>query len=389
MMTRLGLGLAAALALAGCGGASDDRPHNYFRGRVYNGATGERFGTAAGYTIKVFYADVTLEGTVDDAGEFFVGPVPAYNDYTVQIDSMGMRSFLSHNAMLAGDNTSFQHMQANQSWYFDAYLFPSGLGSPGATLRVVSQDEQAAVASGQLRLRPTTAPSLTANAPAGVGTQVWTNDEDLQFRAKEYTIANGVVDLAAGELVYGVNYEVAIYNVPGHSEFRGTYVAGTEGNKSFTIGDLNRSPLAVIFRSDQLNQISTDNSLTLVFNQPIQFDPNFTMNVYLQSLDGAFNIISPDFNNNFMFNTLVADTTFGPERGVSATINGNTLVLQWNPAGALQTTDPGDPITQIQFGGLDGVLVRPADVPGFNDSTTLQALVGANAISVRTAVVGP
>ena len=148
-------------------------PHHevYLVGQVYDGATGARL---TGYELSVTIRDQTIDAQVDESGRFFVHTLPVYQDYTVEIRAAGYRAFRSHNngfnipnaqADYAGDYST------TQNFYFDAYLFPTGLAAPAVTINV---RKGSGPASGKIRIRPTSASSLAdspVEMPAGVGSQ--------------------------------------------------------------------------------------------------------------------------------------------------------------------------------------------------------------------------
>jgi hypothetical protein len=365
--------LLALVFLVGISSCSERR-HFYFVGRVYDGVTGQRL---TRYSIDLQYLDKHIGGSVDGDGRYFVGPLTTFNDYTVEIKATGYRSFLSHNMMHTDDSPD-----VDTSFYFDAYLFPLNLQAPAATLRFTLSDSDAAP-SGVIRFRPGSHSSLTSGPtqmPAGVGTQVWDNDEDFQFATVTRDFSNGILQLSAGELVYGVKYTVTVFNVMGHQDLTATYQAGVDGDAAFILKPFNNAPLAIAFISTQLGVPIPTGSLTIVFNQPVELDPLVASETMRIALDNAFSIVSPDANNNNMRNTLKPSGPTGA-RGVQITVEGNKITFSWNPTTALMTTDPGDPINQVVWGGLDKIQVRPVGGP-LDTSTTVGALLGATSVPV-------
>ncbi len=145
------------------------------------------------------------------------------NDFTISIDGIVYRPFDSHNAQLP-------LTAVDLSYYYDAYLFPTDVLSPAATITLASPDG-APPAAGTITLRPTDSSSLyssPASQPAGVADQVWTNDDDLQAGAVSQAFTSGTVTFAAGALVYGVTYAVTVFGADGLQPATATLVSGTD-----------------------------------------------------------------------------------------------------------------------------------------------------------------
>jgi hypothetical protein len=357
-------------------GCSDQRQY-YFVGRIYDGVTGARLNK---YQIELQYLDRRVKGTVDTDGRYFLGPLGPYQDYTIAILADGYRSFLSHNAMLPDSSP-----KVDQSQYFDAYLYPVSVVSPAATLHVTLADSDQAP-SGSIRFRPTTHSSLFSDPvqmPAGVGMQVWDNDDDLQFATVSRDFTDGTVQLAEGDLIFGVKYAVTIYGVKDHQETNAAYTAGVNGDAAIVVKALSQTPLALSFVSTQLGVPVANGELVFVFNQPVEFDPLKTQGDYLTSLEANFSIDSPDANMNMIVNTLKPfDPKAAPgSRGLSMTLMANKLTLNWAPGTALMTTDPADPIRSVTYGGLDGVVLRPVNGPS-GTSASVATLLGAPSLTV-------
>jgi hypothetical protein len=365
--------LLLTLVAAGC----HDYRQYYFDGRVYDGVTGAKL---TQYSIDLQYLDRTINGSVDSDGRYFIGSLQPFQDYTIAIRANGYRPFLSHNVMKAD-----LAPKVDQSQYFDAYLYPVAVTSPAATLHITLSDSEDAP-SGSIRLRPTSHSSLfdtAAEMPAGVGSQVWDNDADLQFSTVNLPFSDGTVALAEGALVYGVTYAVTIYGVKGHAEFNGTYTAGEDGDSTFVVDPLSQAPLVLSYVSTELGVPVPSGEVDFIFDQPIQLDPLSSMGAAVTSLEANFTIDSPDKNMNGTVNGLKPfDPAATPgSRGVALAIMGNQLKLTWDPTTALMTKDVADPIVSVTYGGLDGVLLRPANGAG-NTSVSLGALFKANSILV-------
>jgi hypothetical protein len=356
----------AALLGAAC---SSERDY-YFVGRVYDGAYGVRL---SDYKLTLEYLDQVVHASVHD-GRYLVGPLPPLQDYTITIERDRFRPFLSHNAMLPDASP-----KKDTSFYFDAYLFSSDLQSPAATFYITLSDSDAAP-SGTIRLRPVAHSKLydtPAEMPAGVPTQVWENDEDLQLATVEKPFSNGSVSFAQGELIYGVSYLVTIFAVGDHQLLDGAYVAGVQGDASFIVPPLMQPPLKLAYVSTSLGVPVPTGQVDFVFDQPAVFDPLMTDTAYLRALEAAFSISSPDANNNGILNTLLPPGM----RGIHAALDGNKLTLTWGQQAALQPADPGDPIRSVTYVGLDAVMLRPAKAP-LAGAVSLGTLLGAPSVTV-------
>jgi hypothetical protein len=353
--------------LAGCTSGSRDY---WFDGRAYDGSTGARL---TQYQLDLEYLDQELHATVKD-GRYLVGPLEPLQDFTITIRAEGYRPFMAHNAMLPDSSP-----KKDTSFYYDAYLFPTALESPPSTFYITLADSDAAP-SGTIRLRPSAHSQLYASPaqqPAGVPSQVWDNDEDLQFATVTKNFSDGQVQFAAGELVYGVSYLVTIFAVGDHQLLDGTYTAGIQGDAAFVVPALKEPPLTLSYVSTSLGVPVPTGQVVFVFDQPAVFDPLNTDAAYLSALEGAFTISSPDANNNNNLNTLKPPG----QRGIGAAITNNQLTLTWGQSAALETSDPGDPIRSVTYGGLDSVLLRPAKAP-LAASVSLGTLLGAPSITV-------
>jgi hypothetical protein len=384
------LALSLALPLVGLvtAACSPSYTDYYFAGRVYDGVAGTRL---VDYDIQLQFLDHEMGGTVDKDGRYFLGPLTPFNDYTIAIEAQGYRPFLSHNAMKVNDeltnnkNPSDDNQHPDQSQYFDAYLFPLEAVSPAATF-TISLGDSAALPNGSIRLRPTNSSSLISDPidmPAGVAGQVWHNDNDLQFASVERDFTNGTVSFATGDLIFGVTYAVTIYNVAGHTATTGFYTAGVDGDASFVVNPVGTATLALAFVSTQLGTPTPSGEVVFVLNQPVELDPLATADSYLRSLEANFTINSPDANMNGSTNTL---RPFDPmaaagSRGLSLTVSGDTVTVDWDPTKALLTSDSADPIHSVTYGGLAGVKLRPVNGTAA-DAKTLANLLGAVSITV-------
>jgi hypothetical protein len=367
----------------------------WFAGRVYDASTGAAL---TGYTLTLQYQKTTLTASVDSTGRYYVGPLPPLQDFTVAIQAGSgqgpYRSFLSHNSMLVpganlatnagnadlggpGIPSEFIN-QSDESFYFDAYLFPQNLSTPAFNIGVTLPDSTTPP-SGTIRLRPTDHSDLyssSTDAPAGVASQLWFNSNDLQAQTVSLPFTNGTLTVPAGDLIYGVTYELDIYDVPGYQEFSTTYAAGYTGSVSYTLLPVTTTPLALSFISTSLGTPTANASLVLVFNQPIEIDPLVTSQTFTDILNLGFSIHSAVSDGGAM-NVLNP----GTNRGVSYAISNATLTLSWDPQTGLAMSDPNAPILDVTYGGLANLAIRPMNGP-LSSTATLSDLVGAGSVKV-------
>lgn len=383
------------LLLGGCSSAEGPAPlvieHTAsFTGFVYDGASGSQL---TAYTIEALVRDVQLAGSVAADGRFALGPIGVWSDYTVIISADGYRLFRSHNPKVGlppelSGSDDIASISSRRVLYFDAYLFPMDLQAPGAIFTISTPVEGESV-GGSIRLRPIS-PSLLADEgaeiPAGVAGQIWYNDEDLQGQSVADTFGGGSYELAAGALLYGVTYLVDIYSVAGYQPFQGTYVAGVEAGKTFTLEPEVSEPLVLVSsNADSCSPPSSPNVtegavVVLQFNQDIELVNTGYPGGAAEAADDGISISSPDANSNGTVNTLKDDlSNSAQERGVSLSTNGGTLQITWDPSAGLVTKDAGDPIASVTYGGLANVELRRQGAP--QSLTSLAALIGTGSIT--------
>lgn len=363
----------------------DGSTAQYYSGRIYDGVSLSRL---TDYTIRLEYFDRAIEGTVDDAGRYFVGPLLANADYSIVVEAEGYRSFLSHNERI--ENASAASLM---SLYYDAFLYPAAVSTPAVTCRVRLSDSSD-LPSGFMRFAPRSSSSLLdddTERPVGVisdvGRQLWENDEDLQQRSLVLPLQNGEVLLAGGQLVYGVNYEVTIYGVAEHEVVTGSFTAGVDGDTSWVLDPLVESALAITSLSSDALTPTPSGQLEVRFNQPIALDPGVSTATLQRAINDAFSIDSPDEDADTVLNVLVEAADLTPPvapgyRGVSLTIDGDRLLLSWSGTTGLATSDANDPIHAVTYGGLGAVMLYAS---GAQDPTpvALSALLGSGSSSVQ------
>jgi hypothetical protein len=354
----------------------------YFTGRVYDGVSLERL---SDYTMRLEYFDRVLGATVSPDGRYVVGPLLPNADYSIVIESDDYRSFLSHNARITTNNTT----PPLTSTYYDAFLYPKDVRAPAVSARIGLRDSTTRP-SGSVRFAPRDGSALfdeDSDTPAGVNRQVWSNDDDLQQRVIVRDFSDGVVELAEGDLVLGVEYQVSVYGVKDyallkHAPFR----AGIDTNPYFLLDPLAEPPLSVVAVSSNDAEPSTDGHVEFRFNHDISLYPRVSRDTLLRQLNDDFSIDSPDEDGDSMRNTLNDTngmTVIAPMyRGVSFEISGDRLILNWDRGAGLKDTDQGELINSVTYGGLSGIEIYTGTLPN-SPPSSLSALIGSNQISVQ------
>ena len=272
-------------------------------------------------------------------------------------------------------NADVYQANTTQTKNFDAYVFPDSLTAPSTTISVVQSGPMPMPSSGSIRLQPTTQSSIQGQA-SGVPSQIWTNDQDILAAVITESFSAGNYTIDAGRLVYGVTYQVTIYNVEGFQPGMGTIRGGLEVGASITIAPQGVSPVMVIANNSascMINAMVTDTSaaqITLTFNQPVE-DGTTTVGGGAEILDNGL-VIQSTLGSTLAVNASSAVQ----ERGASFTISDNTLTLTWNPAIGLATKITGDIIAVLQYSGLSSIYVQPLGRPA--QRASLSSLLGGS-----------
>ena len=120
--------------------------------------------------------------------------------------------------------------------------------------------------------------------------------------------------------------------------------------------------------------------MTITFNQVVEFADTGYPGGSQEALDDGISINSPNANMDGLQNTLFADLSdTSQERGVSASINGAQLTIDFNPSAGLEVLDAGDPIIGVTYSGLTNVALRRINAP--SSTMTLAALLGVSSIT--------
>jgi len=345
---------------AGCGGndASPSGDHKvFFFGYVYDGATGARLAKDAVGTMSISYRDKVLNVEVQADGRYLTkDALPTWQDYTVSIKANGYRDFFSQNRGFDvpasfTQNDMIATSGSTQTFQYDAYLFPASLVAPAVTLSVnipsdTSSTTPAMKAAGTARLRPTSASSVESTADPSRFRR-WPNDNDLLTQTISKTFSDGKIDVAEGEMVYGVAYQLSVFDVDGYQPMVATtsLVAGTFTSRSFDLTRETRDPIRVLSVDTTGCAIPTPTANTygaqivVTFNQPVAF----VGTTYREDVDNSLYVVSTSNTSTSYtcpLNSGTLDSTV-QERGTKVEVAGNTITFSWNPAMAWAPTYSG------------------------------------------------
>jgi hypothetical protein len=376
-LTLLALG---SLAL-GCGEEESKGNHQiWFMGSVFDGASG--FGVPA-YDISLVYGNnKVVKGTVDpNTGRFTLGPLPAWNDYGVIINAQGYRWFTSYNSGIAppqpppaSQASDVYSASTTQTFNFDAYVFPTSIQALPLTVSIVKADPTAAPAEGAIRLRPTSQPIIQDQA-AGVTGQLWANDQDILAAVVNYNFSGGSLTIDPIDLVYGVSYQVTVYNVAGYQPGTATVRAGLQESLLVNIATT-ASPLLITGSTmtqcrpfGQSTNVTTTAQIVFTFNQSSVEDVTTVAGKGPEVIDANLTVVT-SLATPLKPNASSATV----DRGTSFILNGNTLSISWNPSAGLSTNVSGDTIQYVTYSGFSSIRLQPTGHPEL--VTTLSTLTG-------------
>jgi hypothetical protein len=399
-LALVGAGLAAAAVGCGTNGPTSADHNVYFEGNVYDGSGAGVLMKAQINSISIEYRDKLIRVDIDDSGRFTTkDPLPTWQDYVVTIQADGFRPFVSHNpgfevpASLAGMQQGLAEISTTQTFNFDAYLFPSTLTAPAMTLTVATVDDMTGnmgalgKAAGTIRLRPTTQSTVqigavdTSTATPRASRRVWSNDNDLLTSTLTDMFTAGTYNVMKDKLVYGVQYEVSIYDVDGYQPYdsatdpKGSqnFVAGNVMSKTFQLAKIGKDPLRITASTATTctppapNATTPGATIVLTFSEPIEV----VGTTYAEDVDNGLSIQEvPSFGcplkSGFASPTM-------QERGTSVTIAGSMMTFSWNPSvGLTPSMDPMNPgftlctaptsITSVTY-GISTIQVQPKGDP--------------------------
>jgi len=380
--------LAVSGFISGCGGG-DERAGNHqiwFMGSIFNGATGA---VVTDYQISLTYGKTTVNGSVDMmTGRYTLGPLPAWNDYAVSVVSYGYRTFNSYNAGIspptpppASQASDVYNASTTQTFDFDAYVFPDSVQPAALTISVLKPDTTATPPSGTIRLRPISLPSIQ-DQTGSVGNQVWANDQDILASVINRDFADGSIMIEGSALVYGVTYQVVVYNVEGFQPITATTNVRAGFQESFTVNlSTTAAPLTLVSNTisscraiGASTTVSNTAQITFTFSGPVE-DATTSQGGGAEALDNGLTA------STSMFAALkTSASTLIQERGTSFMIGGNQLAISWNASTAFQTQYAGDLITSVSYGNLSSIMLRPAGQPTL--ARSLSSMIPNTPISI-------
>jgi hypothetical protein len=391
----LSIALAGWISATGCGGSSSPTPSTeghkvYFVGYVYDGASGARLIATDLTAISIKYRDVVITTKIEDDGRFVTQqPLPTWQDYAVYIGAVGYRPFVSRNPGVdvpaaISMTEAVANAGSTQTFQVEARLFPLDLKAPALTIKIDKADAYTvtpapAPAAGTMRLRPVSASLLEPfDTSVAARARRWPNDEDLLAQTITMPFSNGTIQVADGSLLYGVTYELAVYDVPGYQPL----LTGGSSFDDFIVGGRTTSRAYVIARDSQakLRILSTNMDICMPPAPTStayggQVDIRFSESVEFvgvgneEIIDNGISIVATPVSGSVttcqLRSTSFPDPTVR-ERGSRSIIAGDTLSLSFNPGVAFMATAATTPgcmlpssITAISYGTLTAVSVRP------------------------------
>lgn len=402
-LSYLAAAFLAAGAILGCSDSEThtaDEHHVFFVGYVYDGAKGARLTAKELTAISIKYRDKVIHTTIEPDGRYVTTePLPTWQDYAVYIGAPGYRPFVSRNRGIdVPQSLSMTNALGNtattQTFQYDAYVFPTALKAPSVTLSVEKADAFTASpaparAAGTIRLKPESSSLLerTGGVDPMTGLPIpssnpsirrWANDEDLLNQTVTRAFSEGRVEIAAGELAYGVPYQVAIFDVADYQPMvlsgSQALVAGVVTSRSITLNKELKEPLRILSTNAEscmppaglANEIGA--RIDITFNEPVEF----VGTTWAEDIDNGVGILpsgSSSTPGGGYANYCPLKTSLDPtkqERGTQVAVLDNVVSLGFNPAvGINTTTSYGSPctvpqtLTSVVYGNLSNVFLRP------------------------------
>jgi len=380
--------LAAGVAGTATGCNGNDGPHDgthniYFMGTVIDGVLNTPLAATdpknPPYEISLVYGTTTEKGKVDASGRYTLGPLPAWNDYGIIITATNAgdyRSFSSYNAGIAPPAPPTTSLSADiytadttQTFDFDAYVFPTSATAPDVTLTISETDQPATttpMAAGTIRIQPTSQ-SVIQGKTGEVGSQVWTNSQDLFASAITDTFTAGTYTVMGAKLVYGVTYAATVYGVDGHQPNSGTFQAGITSSSSIAVTPLTTTPLpppTLVSTSGTCHTgsapVSTTTpiaTVTITFNVPVA-DGTTSAGGDAEIIDNGVTVQTSGIS------TLKSNlSSAAQERGTSLIFSGNTLTIGWTPSIGLASPGASDVVQYVYYQNLSSMYVEQPNHP--------------------------
>lgn len=399
--------LAAALLGVSCDGGEGAAQHQvFFVGYVYDGATGKRLAAADLTAISLKYRDKVVRTKIDTDGRFVtIDALPTWQDYSVYVGAEGYRPFVSNNpgidvpkAVQMTDGVGTKGTV--QTFEFVARLFPLGIEPPKVRITIEKSDALLQTmaptrAAGTLRLTPVSSSAIEQSLLSG--SHAWLNDEDLLTQTITKTFTEGFVEILGAELVYGVNYQIAIFDVDGYQPFptssgsqAGLLSAGSVTSLFVSLAPETKAPLKVL--GTNADKCMPPAPTATAFGATIDI-------TFSDDIEVATPTFAEDVDNGVSISVGTSTSTpctLNPpgdpakqERGTKATIDKRVLTLSFNPSVGLATittygttcTPPtslagvtynlanvyvqpvGDPVRKVSVGTLLGQLASGSTFP--------------------------
>jgi hypothetical protein len=244
-------------------------------------------------------------------------------------------------------------------------------------------------AAGTIRLRPESSsllertpfdPSTTPSSGATV--RRWANDEDLLNQTVTKAFSEGRVEIAAGELAYGVPYQIAVFDVAEYQPVvlsgQQALLAGAVTSRSITLPKELKEPLRILSTNAESCMPPAGNSteygarIDITFNEAVEF----VGTTWAEDIDNGV-AIAPTGTVSTpggSYSTYCAlRTNMDPtkqERGTQVLVQDNVVSIGFNPALGISTLSTyGGPCTipmnlsAVVYGNLSNVFLRPKNDP--------------------------
>ena len=165
----------------------------------------------------------------------------------------------------------------------------------------------------------------------------------------------GMVVFDPDELVYGVTYQVTVYDVDGYQPATATVRGGLQDTLVVNIVTT-ASPLQMISNTimlcrpaGQSTNVVSAAEVTFMFNQPVEDVTPVTSGRAAEVLDDNIQVMT------VMGSTLKSDlSTTASEHGTSFMLSGTMVQIAWNPSAGLNMPSAADTINYVNYGGLRG-----------------------------------
>jgi hypothetical protein len=236
-----------------------------------------------------------------------------------------------------------------------------------------------ALPNGSYRLQPVSlAPSIQAQASEVQG-QVWSNDNDLFAAVVSGDFTSGDIKVTGSSLLFGVNYQVTVYNIDGFQPGTGNIAAGTALQAMITVAPNTHLPLSLISSTASTctatsNLAATTTAVvTFTFNQSIE-DGTTTPGGGKEALDNGLSAQTFDG-----YAPHASTSSAVQERGTSLVISGSTLTISFDPMVGITSLVTGDTLEFMSYSGLSTVFLQPIGHP--ENRVALSSLIGTTIVN--------